>query len=351
MFQKPQPSVSVVIPVYNGGDAFHTCLENLRQVNPPPDEVIVVADGDTDGSWRVAEQFGAHVIRIPGPSGNSTPRNVGAKAARGDIILFFDADVAVPPDVVQRVRDIFLREPEIDAIIGSYDDQPGASNFLSQYKNLLHHYTHQVAHEDANVFFTGIGAIKRQVFLDAGGFDESYWYMQDVELGHRLTLAGHKIRLVKDLQARHLKRYIPLSLLRSEIIERALPWTRIILSYRIARRDLNLTYASRLSVILVLALLASLVAAFWFPVVLMVAIAAAALLLLLNLPVYRFFWQKRGAWFTIRVVPWHWFYYLYGGFAFGVGVLLYSIDPGYLSGRQLSRLGLLARRRRSRVND
>ena len=46
-------------------------------------------------------------------------------------------------------------------------------------------------------------------------------------------------------------------------------------------------------------------------------------LLLLNASLYSFFLRKRGLWFTLKVIPWHWFYYLYGGLAFGIAVVMY----------------------------
>src|SRR5262245_23774869 len=62
-------SVSVVIPVYNGGEKFRHCLYSVAQAIPAPAEVIVVADGDTDGSAQVAEEFGSQVIRVPNRGG------------------------------------------------------------------------------------------------------------------------------------------------------------------------------------------------------------------------------------------------------------------------------------------
>lgn len=59
------PLVSVIVPVYNGGQSFRSCLASLKAAVPSPYEIIVVADGDTDGSWQVAQDFGAKVIRRP----------------------------------------------------------------------------------------------------------------------------------------------------------------------------------------------------------------------------------------------------------------------------------------------
>ena len=148
--QVSNPLISVVIPVYNGGNDFRRCLKALTaSVNrdtqegekrneeeslekaaafanvaqgalaqPPFQritqrelwghlpanhqaaavrsvEIIVVSDGDSDGSWRLAEAFGVKLIRLPESGGPAKARNIGAKSASGDILFFVDADVEV----------------------------------------------------------------------------------------------------------------------------------------------------------------------------------------------------------------------------------------------------------------
>ena len=146
------PRVSLIVPVYNGGDRFRACLQSLAQIAPQSLEVIVVADGDTDGSWQVAQDWGARVLRLSSPSGPARARNLGAKEARGDILLFIDADVTVPRNIIEHITTIMSAEPHVAAVIGSYDDHPAATNFLSQYKNLFHHYVHQTSSQDASTF-------------------------------------------------------------------------------------------------------------------------------------------------------------------------------------------------------
>ena len=65
-------------------------------------------------------------------------------------------------------------DPDMVALFGSYDDEPAETNLLSQYKNLLHHYVHQTSQEDAFSFWTGCGAIRRDIFMEMGGFNETY---------------------------------------------------------------------------------------------------------------------------------------------------------------------------------
>lgn len=333
MFTPVKASISVIIPVHNGGESFRQCLSSLKKSKISPDEIIVVSDADTDGSWRLAQEFGAKVIRIPVNGGPAKARNLGASVAIGDILYFIDADVMISPDAIAQVKQAFESDSELVALIGSYDDQPGASNFLSQYKNLFHHYTHQIANEEAFTFWGACGAIRRDIFLSLGGFDESYLKpsIEDIELGYRIRRAGYRIKLLKDLHVKHLKYWGVVSLLRAEIFYRALPWTDLILRQRRLDNDLNLGLSSRFSVILVYGIFTALICSFWWSGFLAVAGILSLIMLWLNIAVYRFFYAKRGLGFTLRVIPWHWFYYFYGGLAFVVATSNYVWNEWFLS--------------------
>ncbi|MBM3784757.1 MAG: glycosyltransferase [Acidobacteria bacterium] len=246
------PTVSVIVPVYNGGFGFERCLEALRALTEPPHEIIVVDDGSTDGSRSAAGKFGARVLATKGRSGPAVARNLGAKAASGDVLFFIDADVCVHPDSVERVRSGFVVPDPPDAIIGSYDDDPGDRDFLSQYKNLMHCYVHQSALEQASTFWSGCGAIRRATFLEFSGFDETYARpaIEDIELGYRLFQAGRTLRLDKDLRVKHLKRWTFWKLVKTDVFDRGIPWTELILRDRNMPNDLNLQISQRISVAL-----------------------------------------------------------------------------------------------------
>jgi GT2 family glycosyltransferase len=281
----------------------------------------VVADGDTDGSSRVAEEFRVKVLRMPKPQGPAQARNLGAQAAQGDILFFLDADVVIHPDAIRQVEATFRNDPQLTALFGSYDDDPGEKNFLSQYKNLFHHYVHQISREEASTFWSGCGAIRSKVFKELGGFNEAYRKpcIEDIELGYRMKQAGYRILLSKELQVKHLKRWNIRSLLKSDFFDRALPWTQLILRDRNFVNDLNLRTSSRFGVILMYGFLAALAGGYWWSGAFAVAGALALVLIIIGMPVYGFFFQKRGFWFTIGTIPWHWFYYFYCGLAFTIG--------------------------------
>ena len=321
------PTLSVIVPVYQGGENFRQCLISLEKYACTPQvlEIIVVVDGDCDGSEVLARKSGATVLKLPQTRGPAHARNQGAQVARGDILFFLDADVTLAADTIPQIISVFKQHPAIAAIIGSYDDRPGATNFLSQYKNLFHHYTHQMACEDGSTFWGACGAIRRETFWAINGFDESYRYpsVEDIELGYRLKRAGYQIRLCKSIQVKHLKRWTTRSLLRAEIFYRAMPWTELLWRDRAFNNDLNLKQSSRISLLLAYGLLVALIFSGWWRNALEVGIGIGFILVAINWSVYHFFYQKRGFWFAIRVIPWHWLYFLYGGLAFALGTLRY----------------------------
>ncbi|MBL8240569.1 MAG: glycosyltransferase family 2 protein [Bryobacterales bacterium] len=245
-------TVSVIVPVHNGEAELARCLEALRKSTVAPLEVLVVDDGSTDRSREVAEALGARVLTTGRKGGPARARNAGARQASGDVLFFLDADVVAQTDAVGRVVAAFDSSPDVDAVIGSYDDDPAELDFLSQYKNLMHCFVHQTGQEQASTFWSGCGAIRREVFLAHSGFDESYARpaIEDIELGYRLFQAGRRMVLDKDLRVKHLKRWTFWNLLKTDILDRGIPWTELILRDRNMPNDLNLQLSQRISVAL-----------------------------------------------------------------------------------------------------
>jgi glycosyltransferase involved in cell wall biosynthesis len=320
------PKVSVIVPVYSLADTFVTCLAHLLQAVSTPHEIIIVADGPAPELTHLARQCGVQVVQLTEASGPAAARNRGAAAAQGDILFFVDSDVAIPTDIIPRLVAEFEQAPQLAAVIGSYNDRPAAPNFLSQYRNLLHHYTHQNSDDMVTTFWAGCGAIWRHIFLAAGGFDETFRQpsVEDIELGYRLTAAGHQIRLHKSLQVTHLKRWQAATIVRTDFWQRALPWTRLLLQrQRLDDNNLNIDITNRTSVALFYALILMVGLGFIWPPILLVGVLVGLLLLAVNRHFYYFFWQRRGLVFTLGVIPWHWLYYWYSGLAFILGNFQY----------------------------
>jgi glycosyltransferase involved in cell wall biosynthesis len=314
-----QPLISIIVPVYNGRPALESCLAALCAHLPPDAEIIVVDDGSTDGSGAVATRMGARVLRLDANAGPAAARNVGARNARGDIFFFVDSDVAVAPGALDRVRVALDPRADAAAVFGSYDMNPSANGIVSRYKNLLHHFVHQNADTEAGTFWSGCGAIRRRVFEEIRGFDQERFRrssIEDIELGYRLRRAGYRIRLDKALQGTHLKRWTFRSLLWTDVMGRAVPWSRLILERRQLIDDLNLRREQRWSAALVALSAIGLLLVPWRAEVAVLPVAALFAVIWLNRRLYAFFVQRGGVCFAGACIALHWLYYFYSGLAY-----------------------------------
>ena len=324
-----KPMISVIIPVHNGGLLLDRCLAALRQTLYECWEFIVVEDGSTDNSVEIAYAHGARLVTgLSRRLGPAQARNIGAQVAQGDILFFLDADVLVQPGTVGHIAATMQADPGLAACFGSYDDQPFAPNFLSQYRNLLHHYVHQHGNIDASTFWSGCGAIRRDLFLAIGGFNERLYErpsIEDIELGYRLKAAGYRVQLEKLLQVKHMKHWSPRQMLITDVRDRALPWTQLILQWGGAPNDLNLNISQRLSTAVAFIGLFSLGLTLFSGWAWLLVLCAFVLLIWLNWPFYQFLHDKRGLRFTLMALPWHWFYFIYSGTTFLAGIVLYRL--------------------------
>lgn len=318
--QSEFPFISVIIPVYNGSKFLPRCLDAVLASSYRSYEVIVVDDCSTDDSARIAVGKGARVLTTEKrQSGPAAARNLAARVAQGDVLMFVDADVVVEPETLGRVAERFERQPEISALFGSYDDEPAEKNFLSQYKNLQHHFVHQRSSSEAQTFWSGLGAVRRDVFLSHGGFDCAKFAVpsiEDIDLGFRIRRAGQRILLDRHIQAKHLKKWEVISHLRTEIFCRALPWSRLIIENRGMINDMNLKTSDRLSAGLVALLLLCLPFAVWVPMLFLPAAGCLIAVAIVNRDILAFYARKRGIIFAAMTLPWQLLYFFYSGSVF-----------------------------------
>jgi GT2 family glycosyltransferase len=293
------------------------CLTALERSDLRPVECVVVQDGSTDDSAAVAERHGARVIVLHEQQGPAHARNIGVRLAQGDLILFLDADVCIHPDAIQRIVEHFRRDPSLDAVIGAYDDSPAAPPFISQYRNLLHCFTHRAGHRDAGTFWSGCGAVRKEAFMRCGGLDERYERpaIEDIEFGYRLKAAGGRILLDPAVQVKHLKCWTLGSMIKTDVFDRGVPWTRLILRAGRMPNDLNVCWSQRLSVAMSFLSVAALACGSGIT-----ALACVLAVLGLNLPFFIFLAGRRRIWFVLRSLPVHLLFHFYSGVAFALGV-------------------------------
>jgi hypothetical protein len=314
------PTISVIVPAFRCASALERCLRALRSSEPAPAdwELIVADDGSTDETPAVAARFADLVVRVEGgPRGPAAARNRGAARARGSLLVFVDADVCVAPDALWRFEALFAGDAELAAAFGAYDRAPDAPEFVSQYRNLLHHYVHLTSAGPAVTFWAGCGAVRAAQFHAVGGFDEQRFrrpQIEDIDLGYRLTAHGAAIRLVPEIQGRHLKRWTWYGGVVTDVRDRGVPWMRLLLErgevasagpLNLKRREKVLTALAAAA--LPLALAGAAVGSVWPP---LLAVAALAVVVAGNASMLRWFRRERGLFFALAIVPLRFQYYV-----------------------------------------
>jgi GT2 family glycosyltransferase len=263
-------SLSVVIPATDHPPTLDRCLTALRGSEDQADEVIVVQEPTLSAS---------------------AARNAGLHRARGDVVVFVDADVVVAPDALARIRARFA-VPGLVAVFGSYDDAPAVRTTVSAFRNLLHHHVHQSSAGPAETFWTGLGAVRRDALLAVGGFDEDRYphpSIEDIDLGTRLAAAGHPIELDPTIQGTHLKAWTLRSMLWTDLTRRGIPWVDLQLRTGRLSGALNCGWRHRASAAATVAGLAAVLVAH-----LPLAVLALVLLVALNRGFYGLLLRRLG---------------------------------------------------------
>lgn len=308
------------MPTISWDETFGRCARAALAALQPGDEALIVFDGipPVPPAWLLDGR--TRLLSTEHRQGPAAARNLAASEATGLILVFIDADVEIHPDALDRLRAHFATDPDRTAVFGSYDDQPAAPGLVSRFRNLLHHYTHSSQPGPASSFWAGCGAIRRDAFLAMGGFDAEGYprpSIEDIELGLRLSDRGGRIELDPAIQGKHHKRWTLRSMLVTDIRQRAIPWSQLLLRRRELPATLNLTPTARLSAAASLVVWSCGPAALVWPDlgawVLLAFCCCLSLLLILNRGFHRLLVQRTG--------------WLHGG----VGVGLHALFLAYSS--------------------
>ncbi|MEO1238703.1 MAG: glycosyltransferase family 2 protein [Pseudomonadota bacterium] len=303
-------SLAVVIPAHNAADHLAQCLNALLVDGTPADAIVVVNDGSSDITAQIARDHGVVLLETEDAVGPAAARNLGVVATKADVVLFVDADVVVARGTRNRVIAAFATPGAPDALFGSYDDAPMAPRWVSQYRNLLHHYTHQTADRTASTFWTGLGAVTRSAFDRAGGFDADRRYLEDVSFGRTIVAAGGRITLDPDIQGKHLKDWTLGNMFWTDWKGRAVPWARMQARGEIDRMALRTGRTHQISAGLVwLALLGGAlltVTAFGVWIVLIAVLG----FVWLNAGLFRLLLRRGGPMFAAASIGYHALHYL-----------------------------------------
>jgi GT2 family glycosyltransferase len=295
-----KPPLTLVMPTISWEESFVTCLRASLAALGPKDEAIVVFDGDPPPPPEWLLQSTVKLLISGQRSGPASARNLAASEARGEILWFVDSDVQPHPDAVDRIRAHFAHNPALTALFGSYDDTPAAPGMVSRFRNLLHHHTHTSHPGPACTFWAGLGAVRRETFLALGGFNaEAYCQpcIEDIEFGLRLHDAGGLILLDPAIQGKHHKCWTLRLMVLTDIINRAIPWSRLLLIRRRLPTTLNLSHSARFSAAASLLIPVALIASalnVWQPWTSLMLAGCLFLILLLNRSFLTLLWRQGG---------------------------------------------------------
>ena len=309
----PRP-LAVIVPVRDGNETLARALSAILASELPRDdyELIVVDDASSDGSAELAARYADTVIRLTGRiSGPAYARNRGAELAEGEFLAFVDADALVRPDTLSRMLRMLSDHPALDAVSASHDRSAAAHNLVSQYWNLLLNFGEQRQTGTGGDVASPCAAVRRNVFLSAGMYDEWRFAtarLEGIELGNRLEASGCEVLTTRDLEAAGLRQWNVCSLCRevwnrSALLARSLGYqrTRAAVPGEVVF-TLSRPVAPVFAVLCVVAFSAAFVPQPNLPLKATIVLLGV---IALNFPAFRFFAKAHGIAFAIGVAPLH----------------------------------------------
>lgn len=203
------PFVTVVVLNYNGLKHLEPCFRSLMALDYPAQrlELLLVDNGSSDGSVAFMEKHfpAVRLIRNERNLGFAAGNNVGARAAQGELVAFLNNDMRVEPDWLRELVAPFEMGEDVAAVGGKILSWDGKRIDFSAAAMNIFGYGYQLragrsAASDVSevrpmLFVCGGNmAVRRDVYLDAGGFDDDYFaYYEDADLGWRLWVLGQRV--------------------------------------------------------------------------------------------------------------------------------------------------------------
>ncbi len=298
------PTISVILPAYRAEAHLSASLVALAVQRPPPLEVLVVDDGSPDRTAQIARDGGAAALVHPQNRGAAAARNTGARAARGDVLLFLDSDVVAGPTLIEAVSRLFS-DPRVQAATGRYAPEPANDDPFARYKALWTWFAWEqtAAVQGQSGHLQGaICAVRRSTFLATGGFDEGYQggNVEDYEYSVRLRAAGHTIVFDREMEGRHhFPGFGPVA---RNYWHRTRMWARLTPQ----QRAFSSGQANGRTAAASLMALGGAVAALGLPLTLPAVIVFDSAWLAATGPFLCFVARREGARFATRALIWHW---------------------------------------------
>ncbi len=193
---KSTPDISIIIPAYNCEKTIQKCLESLIVQNYPSYEIIIVDDGSTDSTANICAGYETVKLIQTTNGGPSRARNIGVKAAKGDIVAFTDSDCIIHHDWIKELQKGFSSDDVVSVggnQISPTDETPFGKCVQDTFSMLGFATSYMKTHTTLTVTSHNPScnsSYRKSVFEKIGGFDQSLWPGEDVDLDHRLNRLG-----------------------------------------------------------------------------------------------------------------------------------------------------------------
>lgn len=196
--------ISIIIPALNEEKMIGRCLESLTKLVFARDrfEVLVIDNGSRDRTLAIADSFKDRLnLKVLQQAGVriSALRNLGARAATGDILAFLDADCLAPADWLDQM--LVLAPANGAGVLGAHYLLPEDSSWVGR---TWHRYQEAPKSGEVSHVPAGDLIMRREDFLKLGGFDETIQTNEDYELCERARKAGMDVRAFPQIGVIHL---------------------------------------------------------------------------------------------------------------------------------------------------
>jgi glycosyltransferase involved in cell wall biosynthesis len=173
------PLLSVIVPVYNAERHVNAAIDSILAEQYPSLEIIAVDDGSTDGSAQILKDYPEITYYYQSNRGPGAARNVGIKQAKGEILLFLDADDLFPKGKIMRQLTLLLSNPKLQLVLGKseYFFEEGATTDVLRFPD--------DSYQVHNIMM-GAAIFRRSVFDQIGLMEESLRYGEDFDFFNRI---------------------------------------------------------------------------------------------------------------------------------------------------------------------
>lgn len=191
-----QDKISVIIPCHNEQETIRDSIQSFRNQTLKPYEIIVVDDYSKDNSVEIVKKIkGIKLIKNKSNLGPAAARNRGAKIAKGNYLIFAEADGKYSFNYLEKVIPL-LKDKNVGGVLsGRRIVWTDKNSLFVKFQNLKWEIVEKMMDKGKREII-GAWAFRKKLFLEMKGYNEKYWIGEDVELADRIKLRGYQLMWV-----------------------------------------------------------------------------------------------------------------------------------------------------------